>query len=79
MYGPDGAIQAQMETNEEQAGREISQVLFDQQALDRVTTTEQIDESDSQRKLDPEDDTQTQYANRGREPATILHRIIDYF
>jgi len=54
-------------------------MLFDQQALDRVTTTEQIDESDSQGNWTQKTILKRSMRTQADEPATILHRIIDYF
>jgi hypothetical protein len=79
IYGPDGAIHAQVETNEEQAGREISQVLFDLRAADRETTTQQIDSSDSQGNWTKKTILKRNPRTQAEEPATILHRTIEYY
>jgi hypothetical protein len=79
VYGPDGGMQVQMETNEEETGREIAQMLFDRHAADRETTIEQIDSTDSEGNWTKKTILKRNQRTQADEPSTVLHRNITYY
>ncbi|MCU1273617.1 MAG: hypothetical protein JWO48_1048 [Bryobacterales bacterium] len=79
MYGPDGQIANQVQSTEDDAGRQMQQVLFQSENAPQKSASEQVDSTDAQgnwtRKTIFERNARTQVD----EPAAVFYRTISYF
>jgi hypothetical protein len=78
-YGPDGSIVSQVQTSENEAGRELAQVLFDRDNSNSKTTIEQVDSSDSHGNWTQKTSLERNPRTQVDEPVVTLHRTITYF